>query len=74
MINLLDLEEVAVAASWTVVDGRLARWQAGFDDDMFVLVAGRLRKRTRVVVPGCTCSGCSRGRAAELLDHRGAGR
>ncbi|UQS24794.1 hypothetical protein L1857_19210 [Amycolatopsis thermalba] len=49
---MLDLEEDAVAASWTVVDDRLARWRAGFDD-MFALVAGRFaqadsRRRARM--------------------------
>jgi SRSO17 transposase len=52
----LDLEEDAVAASWTVVDDRLARWQAGFDD-AFALVAGRFaqadsRRRARMYVLG----------------------
>ncbi|WP_158224430.1 MULTISPECIES: hypothetical protein [Amycolatopsis] len=51
----MDLEEDAVAASWTVVDDRLARWRAGFDD-MFALVAGRSRKRTPAAGPGCICS------------------
>jgi SRSO17 transposase len=53
---VFDLEEDAVAASWTVVDDRLARWQAGFDD-AFALVAGRFaqadsRRRARMYVLG----------------------
>src|SRR3981189_3396490 len=49
--GVLGLEEDAVAAPWTVVDDRLARWQAGFDD-VFVLVRGRFaqphsRRRAR---------------------------
>jgi SRSO17 transposase len=53
---VLDLEEGAVGASWTVVDDRLARWQAGFDD-AFALVAGRFaqadsRRRARMYVLG----------------------
>lgn len=45
-----------MAASWTVVDDRLARWQAGFDD-AFALVAGRFaqadsRRRARMYVLG----------------------
>lgn len=36
----MDLEERAVAASWTVADDRLVRWQAGFEE-MFGLVAGQ---------------------------------
>jgi SRSO17 transposase len=52
----LDLEEDAVAASWTVPDDRLARWRAGFDD-VFALVAGRFaqadsRRRARMYVLG----------------------
>ncbi|MBV8995712.1 MAG: hypothetical protein JO287_18895 [Pseudonocardiales bacterium] len=42
MINaqgVLDLEADAVAVSWTIVDDRLARWQAGFGG-LFALVAG----------------------------------
>src|SRR5436309_14668842 len=54
--GVLELEEDAVAASWTVVDDRLARWQAGFDD-AFALVAGRFaqadsRRRARMYVLG----------------------
>jgi SRSO17 transposase len=53
---VLDLEEDAVAASWTVADGRHARWEAGFED-MFALVAGEFaqvesRRRARLYVLG----------------------
>jgi SRSO17 transposase len=53
---VLDLEEDAVAASWTVADDRLARWRAGFDD-VFALVAGHFaqadsRRRARMYVLG----------------------
>ena len=42
--------------SWTVLDDRVARWQAGFDD-MFALVAGRFaqadsRRRARMYILG----------------------
>jgi hypothetical protein len=37
---VLDLETDAVAASWTVVDDRVGRWRAGFEE-VFGLVAGR---------------------------------
>jgi SRSO17 transposase len=52
----LDREVDAVAASWTAPDGRLARWQAGFDE-MFALVAGRFaqvqsRRRARMYLLG----------------------
>jgi SRSO17 transposase len=52
----LDLETDAVAASWTVVDDRLARWQAGFAG-MFGLVAGRFaqvqsRRRAKLYLLG----------------------
>lgn len=52
MINfqgVLDLEEDVVAASWTVVGDRLARWRAGFDV-----------QADSVVGPECTCLGCCR--------------
>ncbi|RJQ83884.1 hypothetical protein [Amycolatopsis panacis] len=53
---MLDLEEDAVAVSWTVADDRLARWRVGFDD-VFALVAGRFaqagsRRRARMYVLG----------------------
>jgi hypothetical protein len=53
---MLDLEADAVAASWRVVDDRLARWRAGFED-VFGLVAGRFaqvepRRRARLYVLG----------------------
>jgi SRSO17 transposase len=52
----LDLNEDAVAASWTVLDDRLARWQAGFDE-VFGLVAGEFaqvesRRRARLYLLG----------------------
>src|SRR5918998_1591317 len=57
--GVLELEEDAVAASWTVVDDRLARWQAAFDD-AFALVAGRFaqadsRRRARMYLLGRDC-------------------
>lgn len=36
----MDLEERTVAASWTVADDQLLRWQAGFEE-LFGRVAGR---------------------------------
>jgi hypothetical protein len=57
---VLELEEDAVAASWTVADDRaddrLARWRAGFDE-VFGLVAGEFaqvesRRRARLYVLG----------------------
>jgi SRSO17 transposase len=70
----LDLEEDAVAASWTVVDDRLARWQAGFDD-MFALVAGRFaqadsRRRARMYVLGLL-SGAERKNSWTLAEQAG---
>lgn len=52
---MVDLDDV-VTESWTVLDDRLARWQAGFDD-MFALVAGRFaqadsRRRARMYLLG----------------------
>src|ERR671917_2986206 len=57
--GVLELEEDAVAAAWTVVDDRLARWQAAFDD-AFALVAGRFaqadsRRRARMYLVGLLC-------------------
>jgi SRSO17 transposase len=70
----LDLEEDAVAASWTVVDDRLARWQAGFDD-MFALVAGRFaqadsRRRARMYLLGLL-SGAERKNSWTLAEQAG---
>lgn len=53
---MLDLETDAVTASWTVVDDRLARWQAGFEE-LFGLVGGRFaqvesRRRARLYLLG----------------------
>jgi SRSO17 transposase len=70
----LDLEEDAVAASWTVVDDRLARWQAGFDD-VFALVAGRFaqadsRRRARMYVLGLL-SGAERKNSWTIAEQAG---
>jgi SRSO17 transposase len=71
---VLDLEEDAVAASWTVVDDRLARWQAGFDD-MFALVAGRFaqadsRRRARMYLLGLL-SGAERKNSWTIAEQAG---
>lgn len=63
-----------MAASWTVVDDRLARWQAGFDD-MFALVAGRFaqadsRRRARMYVLGLL-SGVERKNSWTLAEQAG---
>jgi SRSO17 transposase len=70
----LDLEEDAVAASETVVDDRLARWQARFDD-MFALVAGRFaqadsRRRARMYLLGLL-SGAERKNSWTLAEQAG---
>jgi SRSO17 transposase len=70
----LDLEEDAVAASGTVVDDRLARWQAGFDD-MFALVAGRFaqadsRRRARMYLLGLL-SGAERKNSWTIAEQAG---
>jgi SRSO17 transposase len=70
----LDLEADAVAASWTVVDDRLARWQAGFDD-MFALVAGCFaqadsRRRARMYLLGLL-SGAERKNSWTLAEQAG---
>jgi hypothetical protein len=62
------LEAGAVAASWTVVDDRLTRWWAGFDD-AFALVAGRFaqvdaRRRARMYLLSLR-----RGRSARTPGH-----
>ena len=71
---MLELEEDAVAASWTVVDDRLARWKAGFDD-MFALVAGRFaqadsRRRARMYLLGLL-SGAERKNSWTLAEQAG---
>lgn len=71
---MLDLEEDAVAASWTVADDRLARWRAGFDD-VFALVAGRFaqadsRRRARMYVLGLL-SGAERKNSWTLAEQAG---
>lgn len=71
---MLDLEEDAVAASETVVDDRLARWRAGFDD-MFALVAGRFaqadsRRRARMYLLGLL-SGAERKNSWTLAEQAG---
>lgn len=54
---MIGLEGDAVAASETVLDDRLVRWQAGFDE-VFGLVAGEFaqvesRRRARLYLLGC---------------------
>lgn len=63
-----------MAASWTVVDDRLARWQAGFDD-AFALVAGCFaqaysRRRARMYVLGLL-SGAERKNSWTLAEQAG---
>jgi SRSO17 transposase len=70
----LDLEDDAVAASWTVVDDRLARWQAGFDE-AFALVAGRFaqadsRRRARLYLLGLL-SGAERKNSWVIAEQAG---
>src|SRR3981189_802482 len=72
--GVLGLEEDAVAAPWTVVDDRLARWQAGFDD-AFALVAGRFaqadsRRRARMYLLGLL-SGAERKNSWTLAEQAG---
>jgi hypothetical protein len=67
----LDLEEDAVAAPWTVVDDRLARWF----DDMFALVAGRFaqadsRRRARMYLLGLL-SGAERKNSWTIAEQAG---
>jgi SRSO17 transposase len=71
---VLGLEADAVAASWTVVDDRLARWQAGFDD-MFAQVAGRFaqvqsRQRARLYLLGLL-SGAERKNSWTIAEQAG---
>jgi SRSO17 transposase len=70
----LDLEEGAVAASWTVVDDRLVRWRAGFDD-MVALVAARFaqagsRRRARLYLLGLL-SGAERKNSWTIAEQAG---
>jgi SRSO17 transposase len=70
----MGLEEEAVAASWTVVDDRLARWRAGFDE-VFALVAGRFaqadsRRRARLYVLGLL-SGAERKNSWTIAEQAG---
>jgi len=71
---VLDLEEDAVAASWTVADDRLSRWRAGFDE-AFALVAGRFaqadsRRRARLYVLGLL-SGAERKNSWTIAEQAG---
>ena len=71
---MLDLETDAVAASWTVVDDRLARWQAGFDG-LFGLVAGRFaqvesRRRAKLYLLGLL-SGVERKNSWTIAEQAG---
>ena len=68
---MLDLETDAAAASWTVVDDRLARWQAGFNG-LFALVAGRFaqvesRRRARLYL----LSGAERKNSWTIAEQAG---
>jgi SRSO17 transposase len=70
----LELEADAVAASWTVVDDRMVRWQAGFED-LFGLVAGRFaqvesRRRARLYVLGLL-SGAERKNSWTIAEQAG---
>jgi SRSO17 transposase len=71
---VLDFETDAVATSWTVVDDRLARWQAGFDG-LFGLVAGRFaqvqsRRRARLYLLGLL-SGVERKNSWTIAEQAG---
>jgi SRSO17 transposase len=71
---VLDLETDAVAASWTVVDDRLARWRVGFEE-VFGLVAGRFaqvesRRRARLYLLGLL-SGAERKNAWTIAEQAG---
>jgi SRSO17 transposase len=68
------LEEDAVAALWTVLDDRLARWQAGFDE-VFGLVAGEFaqvesRRRARLYLLGLL-SGAERKNSWTIAEQAG---
>ena len=71
---MLDLETDAVAASWRVVDDRLARWRAGFAE-VFGLVAGRFaqvesRRRARLYLLGLL-SGAERKNSWTIAEQAG---
>jgi hypothetical protein len=71
---VVSLKEDTVAASFTVVDDRLQRWRAGFDD-VFALVAGRFaqadsRRRARMYVLGLL-SGAERKNSWTLAEQAG---
>jgi hypothetical protein len=71
---VLDLETDAVAASWTVVDDRLARWRAGFEE-VVGLVAGRVaqvesRRRARLYLLGLL-SGAERKNSWTIAEQAG---
>jgi SRSO17 transposase len=71
---VIGLEEDAVAASWTVVDDRLARRQAGFDE-VFAVVAGRFaqadsRRRARLYLLGLL-SGVERKNSWTIAEQAG---
>jgi SRSO17 transposase len=71
---VLGLEEDVVAASWTVVDDRLRRWRAGFDE-AFALVAGRFaqadsRRRARLYLLGLL-SGAERKNSWTIAEQAG---
>jgi SRSO17 transposase len=70
----LDLETDAVAASWTIVDDRLARWQAGFDG-LLGMVAGRFaqvqsRRRAKLYLLGLL-SGVERKNSWTIAEQAG---
>src|SRR4051812_5181202 len=63
-----------MAASWTVVDDRLARWQAGFDK-LFAVVAGRFaqvesRRRAKLYLLGLL-SGVERKNSWTIAEQAG---
>ena len=71
---MLDLETDAGTASWTVIDDRLARWQAGFEE-VFGLVAGRFaqvqsRRRARCYLLGLL-SGVERKNSWTIAEQAG---
>jgi SRSO17 transposase len=70
----LDLEEDAVAASWTVDDDRAGRWRVGFDE-AFGLIAGRFaqadsRRRARLYLLGLL-SGAERKNSWTIAEQAG---
>jgi SRSO17 transposase len=71
---VIDLETDAVAASWTVFDDRLVRWQARFDG-LFAVVAGRFaqvesRRRARLYLLGLL-SGVERKNSWSIAEQAG---